>query len=573
MADRSGSMGRWTAAAVVALGIVFSLPGASLAADCGIFSAQQGQARYRLVRLGTPAGEETFRWAARSSGAVVRLDAEAKGHLPGQAYALTQTLDFDPRSFALGGYELRARVGDRDQTIRVTRAADSLVIAIESPEGYFRRSFAEPGEVFILDNLLVNHIALLGCRIAGDGFRPETLRVVAPQVGSVLPAIVVPRTPGADGSRTVELRIGALSELLRFDAAGRLAAVDVPAQSLRYERIPEATEAPPTAGPAERPDDGKIPTEPAMPSRILFQERTVRFVSRGTEIDGILTLPRGGQPIPYRTVLFVHDEGPLDRDETIGPNQPFLELARGLAVNGIASLRYDKRTLAAPGTIDPPTMTVQEEVIDDALAALDFLRSQTEINAARIVVVGHGLGGSLAATIARADRRVAGLAILAGSLRPLDEIIRDRFAYLRDLAREEGTLSPDDERTYARVLAQADSVKTGALPDRSTIIGLTAIYLRDFRARDRIGDFLAFRGPVLILQGDKDYPYGPADLELWRTTAERGGKKNVTVREFSGLGHLFIPIAGRPGPTGLFAPGHVDPEVGEVIAAFIAGIR
>jgi dienelactone hydrolase len=577
MADWTGRIGRRRIGTAVVLGVALGLPGVIEAAGCGTFETAEGRAGYRLLRQGNPAGEETIRWTTESPGMWMRVDAEATGQLPGQAYALTQTLEFDARSHTLGRYTLRARIGGQDQTIRATRRGDSLTIAIESPQGSFNKSFVETGDLFILDNLLVNHLAILGCRIAQGGFRPETLRVVVPQVGSIVPAAVVPQTPAADGSRTVELRIGAITETLRFDPAGRLASVDVPTQSLRYERIPEPSEAPSSAQAADRAADrardAAIRTEPSMPTRMLFVERNVRFVSKKTELDGILTLPRGGQPIPYRTVLLVHAAGPLDRDETIGPNQPFLELAHALAVNGIASLRYDKRTLAAPETIDPATMTVQEEVIDDALAALDFLRSQTEVNAERIVIVGHDLGGSLAASIARANRRVAGLVILAGSLRPLDEITRDRFIRLRDLAREEGTLSPDDEATYARVLAQVDSVQAGILPDRSTVTGMTGLYLRDYRNRDRVADFLAFRGPVLILQGGKDHLSGPTDLDLWRASAEQAGKKNVTIREFPGLSHYFIPIAGRPGPTSLLAPGHVDPGVSEAIAAFVAGIR
>ena len=89
------------------------------------------------------------------------------------------------------------------------------------------------------------------------------------------------------------------------------------------------------------------------PRAILFEERIIQFVSKKTTLDGILTVPAEGQPIPYRAVLFLQGSGPLDRDGTVGPNRPFFELARALAVQGIASFRYDKRTLAAPATLDP----------------------------------------------------------------------------------------------------------------------------------------------------------------------------------------------------------------------------
>lgn len=57
-------------------------------------------------------------------------------------------------------------------------------------------------------------------------------------------------------------------------------------------------------------------------------------------LPGLLTLPDGAGPFP--AVLLVHGSGPQDRDEAVGPNRPFRDLAVGLAALGVASLRYDK---------------------------------------------------------------------------------------------------------------------------------------------------------------------------------------------------------------------------------------
>ncbi len=59
-------------------------------------------------------------------------------------------------------------------------------------------------------------------------------------------------------------------------------------------------------------------------------------------LPATLTLPSGEGHFP--AVLLVAGSGPNDRDETIGPNKPFRDLAQGLAAADIASLRYDKRT-------------------------------------------------------------------------------------------------------------------------------------------------------------------------------------------------------------------------------------
>src|SRR6185369_4322477 len=82
-----------------------------------------------------------------------------------------------------------------------------------------------------------------------------------------------------------------------------------------------------------------------VPSMFREQELTV---GAGTEwaLPATLTLPTGTGPFP--AVVLVHGSGPNDRDETIGPNKPFQDLAQGLASQGIAVLRYEKRTKQHP---------------------------------------------------------------------------------------------------------------------------------------------------------------------------------------------------------------------------------
>ena len=74
-------------------------------------------------------------------------------------------------------------------------------------------------------------------------------------------------------------------------------------------------------------------------------------------------------------MILVHGSGPNDRDETLGPNTPFRDLAHGLATRGIAVLRYDKRTFAQKEKLLKQgldkTITIKEEVLDDVMATLD----------------------------------------------------------------------------------------------------------------------------------------------------------------------------------------------------------
>ena len=166
-------------------------------------------------------------------------------------------------------------------------------------------------------------------------------------------------------------------------------------------------------------------TVPAYVDQSKFEEKDVVVGTGEWQLPGTLTLPKGNGP--FAAVVLVHGSGPNDRDETIGPNKPFKDLAWGLASQGIAVLRYDKRTKVYPEKMAAlKTLTVKEETIDDAVAAVELLRQTPNIDPQRVFVLGHSLGGYLAPRIAQADTDLAGLIILAGAARPLEDLMLEQ---------------------------------------------------------------------------------------------------------------------------------------------------
>jgi len=65
-----------------------------------------------------------------------------------------------------------------------------------------------------------------------------------------------------------------------------------------------------------------------------FDEHEVRLGTDELAVDGTVSVPRRAGPLP--AVVLLAGSGSLDRDETIGRNKPFKDVAWGLATQGVA---------------------------------------------------------------------------------------------------------------------------------------------------------------------------------------------------------------------------------------------
>lgn len=306
----------------------------------------------------------------------------------------------------------------------------------------------------------------------------------------------------------------------------------------------------------------------AHPER--FQEHEVQIGHGQWVLPGTLSIPQGVGP--FAAVLLVHGSGPNDRDETIPPNKPFRDLAWGLASQGIAVLRYDKRTkvYAAQLGSEIETFTVKEEVIDDALEAVAFLRERPEIDSQHIFVLGHSMGGNLAPRIGAADPGIRGLIILAGSARPLEDVILDQMTYVLSLSIPDPAVRQQQLavlKKQVELVKDPDLLPTAAASDLP--FNVPAAYWLDLNAYQPEKVAQTLKQPMLFLQGEGDYQVTRDDFQIWQEAL--GGRSDVQFTMYPGLSHLFMFIegGGKATPATYSVAGHVAEEVVNEIGSWI----
>lgn len=320
------------------------------------------------------------------------------------------------------------------------------------------------------------------------------------------------------------------------------------------------------------PDGEEIPSPSDLPSYVdqgKFDETEILVnMDSEWELPGMLTMPRGKGPFP--AVVLVHGSGPNDRNETLGPNKPFRDIAWGLASKGIAVLRYDKRTKVFPEKMTElmDKLTVKAETIDDALAAVNLLRKSDNINPKKVFVLGHSLGGMLIPRIGRADPKITGLISLAGPTRPLEDCVLDQITYITSL---DGLSAADAKKEIDKVkqqVAKVKSLKPSAEPSASSpILGAPASYWLDLNAYHPAAVAKTLKQPMLIMQGGRDYQATTADLKGWKSALS--AQKRVTFKFYPDLNHLFMTGVGKATPSEYEKPGFVAQPVVNDIASWI----
>ena len=260
-------------------------------------------------------------------------------------------------------------------------------------------------------------------------------------------------------------------------------------------------------------------------------------------LKGILTLPDNiTEPVP--AVVLVHGSGSSNMDEKVGKITPFKDLAEGLAKQGIACVRYNKRSFSygLKMVMDKKNIiTVKEETIDDAIMAANLLKNDSRIDTSKVFIIGHSMGGMLAPRIDAEGGNFRGLILMAGSPLPMEKImliqLEEQMAEMKGLTKKIISKQLDKftalfEGLYELTDEAAKATKIGN--------GVTLYYFKEM-GQPTVEDYLNKTDkPMLIMQGEKDFQVR-ADRDYAAYQKILVGRSNVTFKLYPGLSHAFVP--------------------------------
>lgn len=279
----------------------------------------------------------------------------------------------------------------------------------------------------------------------------------------------------------------------------------------------------------------------------VAQERNIEFVSRGFRMRGTLVAPQAAGRHPG--IVSLHGSGPSTRWQMLGR-------ARRFAEAGYVVLIFDK-----PGNGQSEgdwTVTSLDEMAQDALAAIEFLAAQPEVDPARVGLWGHSQAGQ---TISRAaalnGARIAFAMVLAGGGVTPREI--EMYGYegrFRAAGADAETVAKAEDWLEAYFAYQATGEGYQAVVDRLAAdpeaawvraLGVQTVYPTPEQqpkwawvsTYDPAADIAGMRMPVLLMFGTADEATPLVALDRWRQALARGGNTRVEARVFEGAGHHF----------------------------------
>ncbi len=307
---------------------------------------------------------------------------------------------------------------------------------------------------------------------------------------------------------------------------------------------------------------------PDWAKNIVFGKERIKVKTDTFSLPGELLLPENCTKCPV--VILVHGSGPSDRNEgsALSPNRLFQDLAYGFAINGIATIRYDKRTLVYQKQLaKADSITLYEETIADAISAVNLAKTYPFIDSSAVYVLGHSLGAYASPRIAD-QSNVAGIIMLAGPYRALYEIIPEQYAFLLGL---DGKLTKKETKLIETTKEEVKFINK----EKSTVSKLSVMgndqmlhYFRDLSRYDPADMIKQLDCRVLVTQGDRDYQVR-YQTEFIKYQDILQHESHVDFYLIPGVNHQLIWGSAPSTPNEYYIPGHPSLDVIKYLAGWV----
>ena len=327
-------------------------------------------------------------------------------------------------------------------------------------------------------------------------------------------------------------------------------------------------------------------TKPATPDGVLEEDLAVAIPALGKDGEAklacsfmkpaVVVSNTAAVAKRFPAVAFFSGSGPQDRDEdTIGPGgvklSIFKVMALALASKGIASLRCDDRgTAKSTGVFEQATLST---FVRDAEELLKTLRARSDVDRARVGLIGHSEGGLVAPVVARADGKIKAVLLMSTPGRPIPEIAVAQQQHLLEQAgvpKDQIQRQLDAQAEVLTAIRHGDPLPPSVPPSERARIESQRAWLKSHFDHDPQQALREMpKTAVLIAQGAKDAQVPPEDAELVRTGLVSGKNPKPKVLVYPTLNHVFAESHGGALSEYSDPRAQVDPTfLGDVVTFF-----
>ncbi len=256
----------------------------------------------------------------------------------------------------------------------------------------------------------------------------------------------------------------------------------------------------------------------ALFALVLLQTAEFTIPSRDAQLGATFKFPDVGKP-PFPAVVLVHGSGRVTANDMLDGS------GRRLAALGLAVLAYDKRGVGrSTGVYTNVGTSNSVEMFDllagDAIAAVGLLKKRTDVDPARIGLVGISQGGWIAPLAATRSRDISFVVTISGPAVSVGEEI----AYSRLAGEDPGSEQGVSDEEIAR---RMKSFRGPAGYDPAETLKLLAT-------------------PSLWILGQKDRSIPLQHTVDVLTGLKRDAQKPITIHVIPGVNHrLMSPDGGR----------------------------